>query len=127
MTLDSAQLALTHSGLTVARKKIKLIGLALDHKVTGDRFYTHVTIVGQRLSQKSPSLEEGADAFISSPDIPGTSEKTPESECLVRFLTMVGREGAMSSLLGFHNTLYGCCGWRNQSSMGSSDTGVPSG
>uniref|UniRef100_A0A8C6G9R3 Solute carrier family 43, member 1 n=2 Tax=Mus spicilegus TaxID=10103 RepID=A0A8C6G9R3_MUSSI len=59
-------------------KKIKLIGLALDHKVTGDRFYTHVTIVGQRLSQKSPSLEEGADAFISSPDIPGTSEKTPE-------------------------------------------------
>lgn len=60
------------------RKKIKLIGLALDHKVTGDRFYTHVTIVGQRLSQKTPSLEEGADAFISSPDIPGTSEKTPE-------------------------------------------------
>lgn len=78
MTLDSAQLGLTHSGLPVARKKIKLIGLALDHKVTGDRFYTHVTIVGQRLSQKSPSLEEGADAFISSPDIPGTSEETPE-------------------------------------------------
>lgn len=59
-------------------KKIKLIGLALDHKVTGDRFYTHVTIVGQRLSQKTPSLEEGTDGFISSPDIPGTSEKTPE-------------------------------------------------
>ncbi|XP_038960808.1 large neutral amino acids transporter small subunit 3 isoform X1 [Rattus norvegicus] len=59
-------------------KKIKLIGLALDHKVTGDRFYTHVTIVGQRLSQKTPSLEEGTDGFISSSDIPGTSEKTPE-------------------------------------------------
>ncbi|KAK7822329.1 hypothetical protein U0070_014428 [Myodes glareolus] len=59
-------------------KKIKLIGLALDHKVTGDRFYTHVTIVGQRLSQKAPSLEEGADAFISSQDISGTSEKHRE-------------------------------------------------
>ncbi|XP_005346736.1 large neutral amino acids transporter small subunit 3 [Microtus ochrogaster] len=59
-------------------KKIKLIGLALDHKVTGDRFYTHVTIVGQRLSQKAPSLEEGADAFISSQDISGTSQKHHE-------------------------------------------------
>ncbi|XP_008834367.2 large neutral amino acids transporter small subunit 3 isoform X1 [Nannospalax galili] len=59
-------------------KKIKLIGLALDHKVTGDRFYTHVTIVGHRLSQKAPSLEEGADTFISSQGIPSTSEKLPE-------------------------------------------------
>ncbi|XP_012605419.2 large neutral amino acids transporter small subunit 3 isoform X2 [Microcebus murinus] len=59
-------------------KKIKLSGLALDHKVTGDRFYTHVTIVGQRLSQKAPSLEEGADVFISSQDVRGTSEKLPE-------------------------------------------------
>ncbi|XP_008055990.1 large neutral amino acids transporter small subunit 3 [Carlito syrichta] len=59
-------------------KKIKLSGLALDHKVTGDRFYTHVTIVGQRLSQKAPSLEEGADAFISSQDVRGTSENLPE-------------------------------------------------
>uniref|UniRef100_A0A8C5L210 Solute carrier family 43, member 1 n=1 Tax=Jaculus jaculus TaxID=51337 RepID=A0A8C5L210_JACJA len=59
-------------------KKIKLIGLALDHKVTGDRFFTHVTIVGQRLSQKAPSLEEGADTFISSQDICGSSEKLPE-------------------------------------------------
>lgn len=81
-----ARLTLICSGLTVGRKKIKLIGLALDHKVTGDRFYTHVTIVGQRLSQKAPSLEEGADAFISSQDISGTSEKHHESECLVRFL-----------------------------------------
>ncbi|XP_069326122.1 large neutral amino acids transporter small subunit 3 isoform X2 [Eulemur rufifrons] len=59
-------------------KKIKLSGLALDHKVTGDRFYTHVTIVGQRLSQKAPSLEEGADVFISSQDVRGTSEKLSE-------------------------------------------------
>lgn len=39
-------------------KKIKLTGLALDHKVTGDRFYTHVVNVGQRLSQRAPSMEE---------------------------------------------------------------------
>nr|XP_008529337.1 PREDICTED: LOW QUALITY PROTEIN: large neutral amino acids transporter small subunit 3 [Equus przewalskii] len=50
-------------------KKIKLSGLALDHKVTGDRFYTHVTLVGQRLSQKAPSLEEAPDGFISSQDV----------------------------------------------------------
>ncbi|XP_048216126.1 large neutral amino acids transporter small subunit 3 isoform X2 [Perognathus longimembris pacificus] len=60
-------------------KKIKLIGLALDHKVTGDRFYAHVTIVGQRLSQKAPSLEEGADTFISSQDVHSTSENLPET------------------------------------------------
>ncbi|XP_006937391.1 large neutral amino acids transporter small subunit 3 isoform X3 [Felis catus] len=59
-------------------KKIKLSGLALDHKVTGDRFYTHVTIVGQRLSQKAPSLEDGAEVFISSQDVRGISESSPE-------------------------------------------------
>ncbi|XP_006900509.1 PREDICTED: large neutral amino acids transporter small subunit 3 [Elephantulus edwardii] len=59
-------------------KKIKLSGLALDHKVTGDRFYTHVTNVGQRLSQKAPSLEEGTDIFISSQDVRGTSENPSE-------------------------------------------------
>ncbi|KAM7085271.1 large neutral amino acids transporter small subunit 3 isoform 3-T4 [Molossus nigricans] len=53
------------------KKKIKLTGLALDHKVTGDRFYTHVTNVGQRLSQRAPSMEEG-DIF--SQDARGTSE-----------------------------------------------------
>ncbi|XP_073071915.1 large neutral amino acids transporter small subunit 3 isoform X4 [Manis javanica] len=56
------------------RKKIKLRGLALDHKVTGDRFYTHVTAVGQRLSQKAPSLEEGNEVFMPPKDVPGTSE-----------------------------------------------------
>ncbi|XP_004437422.2 PREDICTED: large neutral amino acids transporter small subunit 3 [Ceratotherium simum simum] len=60
-------------------KKIKLRGLALDHKVTGDRFYTHVTLVGQRLSQKAPSLEDGADGFISSQDLHGISENPPEN------------------------------------------------
>ncbi|XP_060627813.2 large neutral amino acids transporter small subunit 3 [Anolis sagrei] len=39
-------------------KKIKLSSLALDHKVTGDRFYVHVTAVGQRLSQRVPHSEE---------------------------------------------------------------------
>ncbi|XP_036895855.1 large neutral amino acids transporter small subunit 3 isoform X2 [Sturnira hondurensis] len=56
-------------------KKIKLTGLALDHKVTGDRFYTHVTIVGQKLSQRTSSLE-GDD--ISSPDALGSSENPHE-------------------------------------------------
>ncbi|XP_057585122.1 large neutral amino acids transporter small subunit 3 [Hippopotamus amphibius kiboko] len=60
------------------KEKIKLRGLALDHKVTGDRFYTYVTTVGQRLSQKAPSLEEGADIFISSQDVRGNSEKAAE-------------------------------------------------
>ncbi|XP_046500153.1 large neutral amino acids transporter small subunit 3 isoform X2 [Equus quagga] len=60
-------------------KKIKLSGLALDHRVTGDRFYTHVTLVGQRLSQKAPSLEEAPDGFISSQDVRGISENPPEN------------------------------------------------
>ncbi|XP_076150031.1 solute carrier family 43 member 1b [Alosa pseudoharengus] len=33
-------------------KKVKLTGLVLEHKVTGDRCYTHVTTVGQTLSEK---------------------------------------------------------------------------
>ncbi|XP_069759071.1 large neutral amino acids transporter small subunit 3-like [Narcine bancroftii] len=39
-------------------KKVKLDSLALDHKVTGDRFYQHVTSVGHRLSRKVPEGHE---------------------------------------------------------------------
>lgn len=53
-------------------KKIKLTGLALDHKVTGDRFYTHVVNVGQRLSQRAPSMEEDD---ISSQDTRGNARE----------------------------------------------------
>lgn len=84
LRVGPASLVPTCPGPAAGRKKIKLSGLALDHKVTGDRFYTHVTIVGQRLSQKAPSLEEGADVFISSQDVRGASESRPESECLVK-------------------------------------------
>ncbi|XP_046301693.1 large neutral amino acids transporter small subunit 3 isoform X4 [Marmota monax] len=60
------------------KKKNNLAGLNLDHKLTGDRFYTHVTNVGQRLSQKAPSLDEGADAFLALQDARDTSEDLPE-------------------------------------------------
>ncbi|XP_025072663.1 large neutral amino acids transporter small subunit 3 [Alligator sinensis] len=50
-------------------KKIKLSGLALDHKVTGDRFYTHVTTVGHRLSQKETPLKEGKALCPSTQDL----------------------------------------------------------
>ncbi|XP_077676926.1 large neutral amino acids transporter small subunit 3 [Eretmochelys imbricata] len=50
-------------------KKIKLSGLALDHRVTGDRFYTHVTTVGQRLSQKGLCPQEGKELCPSTQDL----------------------------------------------------------
>uniref|UniRef100_A0A8D0HKL2 Solute carrier family 43 member 1 n=1 Tax=Sphenodon punctatus TaxID=8508 RepID=A0A8D0HKL2_SPHPU len=50
-------------------KKIKLKGLALDHKVTGDRFYTHVTAVGQRLSQKEPQLDDRSGLYPSAQNL----------------------------------------------------------
>lgn len=81
LRVGSAGLVPICSGLAAGRKKIKLTRLALDHKVTGDRFYTHVTIVGQRLSQRSPSME-GED--LSSQDAPAISENPRESECLLQ-------------------------------------------
>ncbi|XP_007455771.1 PREDICTED: large neutral amino acids transporter small subunit 3 [Lipotes vexillifer] len=66
------------------KEKTKLRGLALDHKVTGDRFCTYVTTVGQRLSQKAPSLEEGADIFISSQDVRDISERSAEKSMPLR-------------------------------------------
>ena len=62
------------------REKTKLKELALDHRVTGDRFYSYVSTVGQRLSQKAPSLEEGV-LFTPSQDMPGGAESSAESEC----------------------------------------------
>lgn len=91
--MGSAGLVPTCSGLAAGRKKIKLTGLALDHKVTGDRFYTHVTNVGQRLSQRAPSMEEG-DIF--SQDVRGTSENPRESECLVKVPALGTRDGGHS-------------------------------
>ncbi|XP_029430836.1 LOW QUALITY PROTEIN: large neutral amino acids transporter small subunit 3 [Rhinatrema bivittatum] len=60
-------------------KKIKLSGLALDHKVTGDRFYTHVTTVGQRLSQKRASLDEGKEFYPSTED---AQQKSPPDQAI---------------------------------------------
>uniref|UniRef100_A0A8C8SER9 Solute carrier family 43 member 1 n=1 Tax=Pelusios castaneus TaxID=367368 RepID=A0A8C8SER9_9SAUR len=70
-------------------KKIKLSGLALDHKVTGDRFYTHVTAVGQRLSQKGPCLQEGqglCPSIDSPPILPAGSIPFRRSVCSPIFL-----------------------------------------
>lgn len=102
LRVGPASLVPTCPGPAAGRKKIKLSGLALDHKVTGDRFYTHVTIVGQRLSQKAPSLEEGADVFISSQDVRGASESRPESECLLKGLALGDREGGSSCSVSPH-------------------------
>lgn len=66
--------------LAPGREKTKLRELALDHRVTGDRFYSYVSTVGQRLSQKAPSLEEGV-LFVASQDMPGGAESSVESEC----------------------------------------------
>ncbi|XP_023561833.1 large neutral amino acids transporter small subunit 3 isoform X2 [Octodon degus] len=59
-------------------KKIKLAELALTHKVTGDRFYRHVTAVGQRLSQEPRSLDRGTNAFLAPADGRGASQSQPE-------------------------------------------------
>lgn len=91
----------TYSHLAAGRKTIKVTGLALDHKITGDRFYTHVTNVGQRLNQKAPSMEEN-DLYISSQDVRGTSENPRESECLVKVPVLGDGEGGSSRLVSTH-------------------------
>lgn len=65
------------------KEKTKLRELALDHRVTGDRFYSYVSTVGQRLSQKAPSLEEGV-LFISSQDVRGGTESSAEKSVPLR-------------------------------------------
>ncbi|XP_035275519.1 solute carrier family 43 member 1b isoform X1 [Anguilla rostrata] len=42
-------------------KKMKLSGLVLDHNVTGDRFYSHMTVVGQRLSQTPRHMDTSSE------------------------------------------------------------------
>lgn len=97
MRVGSAEgLVTTCSGLAAGRKKIKLTGLALDHKVTGDRFYTHVVNVGQRLSQRAPSMEEDD---ISSQDTRG---KPRESEYLARVAALGTGEGGSSHAVSTH-------------------------
>lgn len=94
--MGSAGLVTTCSGLAAGRKKIKLTGLVLDHKVTGDRFYTHVVNVGQRLSQRAPSMEEDD---ISSQDTRGNPR---ESEYLVRVTALGTGAGGSSHLVSTH-------------------------
>lgn len=91
----------TCSHLAVRRKTIKITGLALDHKITGDRFYTYVTNVGQRLNQKASSLEEN-DLYLSSQDVRVASENPRESECLVKVPVLGDGEGGSSRLVSTH-------------------------
>lgn len=60
------------------RKHIKLKGLALDHKVTGERFHSHVMVVGQRLSQKHRELDHSTERLQGASG-PGESIKTRDA------------------------------------------------
>ncbi|KAI1887878.1 hypothetical protein AGOR_G00195030 [Albula goreensis] len=95
-------------------KKVKLSSLALDHKVTGDRFYTHVTAVGQRLSQKQRESEHSSELIRSASTAANAQSSPPfrRSVCSPIFLwslvTMAMTQirliffmGAMNKMLEF--------------------------
>ncbi|XP_027716137.1 large neutral amino acids transporter small subunit 3 isoform X2 [Vombatus ursinus] len=60
------------------RRKIKVNGLALDHKVTGPGSHVHVTTMSQQLNPKTPDVEEEREFFSLSREAEGTMAATPE-------------------------------------------------
>ncbi|XP_026790800.2 solute carrier family 43 member 1b [Pangasianodon hypophthalmus] len=91
-------------------KKIKLSGVAMDHKVTGDRCYNHVTTVGQEMTKKHV-LEEYKQGTGAAAQIQGT-QPFCRSVCSAIFLwsliTMAMTQlriifymGAMNKMLEF--------------------------
>ncbi|XP_004869838.1 large neutral amino acids transporter small subunit 3 [Heterocephalus glaber] len=67
-------------------RMMKPTGLGLGHKLTGDRFSIHARVVGQRLSQRAPSLEDGAGAFLPAQQPPEKSVPLRKSLCAPIFL-----------------------------------------
>ncbi|KAM8970733.1 large neutral amino acids transporter small subunit 3 isoform X1 [Sarcophilus harrisii] len=59
-------------------KKIKVNGLALDHKVTGDRSFVHVTTTSQQLNEKTPNVEEEREFDSLSQEVENTVAAAPE-------------------------------------------------
>ncbi|XP_074087602.1 large neutral amino acids transporter small subunit 3 isoform X2 [Macrotis lagotis] len=59
-------------------KKVKVNGLALDHKMTGDRSVVHVTTTSQQLNPKTPNGEEEREFAPLSQEVKGTSDALPE-------------------------------------------------
>ncbi|XP_068963801.1 large neutral amino acids transporter small subunit 3 [Petaurus breviceps papuanus] len=59
-------------------EKIKVNGLASEHKVTGDRSLVHVTTTSQQLNQKAPNAEEEREFFSLSPEAEGSLAAPPE-------------------------------------------------
>ncbi|XP_030042163.1 large neutral amino acids transporter small subunit 3 [Microcaecilia unicolor] len=58
---------------------IKLSGLSLDQKVTGDQFDNHVITVGQRLSQRRASLDQGKEFYQPTED---PQQETPPDQVI---------------------------------------------